>query len=364
MAGDRRETLLSWLEHRLLRPMPRKRKYAAPRRVARIIVFGQFPNPTYDYYFAARLAETDVSEILVVDIRDRPMPVLDPVGAAVIICRYMSGPILDWIEENARELAAVCLFIDDDIPALLADQEASLGYRWRLFIRAIWPIRRLNQHLDILWTSTEVLASRHRHATVLPPAPLLEHSSSNRLNGGSSTDSDIVTIGYHGTSIHIREHFFLKPIIERVLQDRPQARFEVFVNSRSKAVWRNMERVSVRRQVSWPEYLAEASSRSIDIFLVPLLPSRTNDCRASTKKIDVARYGAAAIFSACPAYGATDGDEIRLPNDPALWYSRLIALIDDPHERSKIAQATRMAVSEMSEIAKKSIDFFSASGVD
>lgn len=341
-------------------PTPRLRPGAtggARRQVKRIVIFGRYPNPSSDYYFAARVAAPGMPPHEFVDVRNDDFSELLSEGAFVIICRYASASVLNWIEAESNQLAGVGLFLDDDIPAVITGRDAPFAYRFLLFLRALWPLRRLNRHLDIVWASTPRLADRlaQSGARVLLPAP---PEGFWNVSGRSRTPArGTVLIAYHATGVHVEEHRFLQPIIREVLALRPNAEFEVLGSRAVEPIWRGMERVRLRRPVSWTEYLSEALTQYIDIMLVPLAPSSVNDCRSPTKRVDVARAGAAGIFSVSPAYGLPGGDaEILLPYDRLMWRDAILTLIDDPGRRTAAAAATRVRVAAMTQAASDGLD--------
>lgn len=347
-----RERLARWIERRLPRPLLREGATGHPRRsIKRIIVFGRIPNPTFDYYLSARLEAPGMPPYEVADIRGLEAATLDADGSFVIICRYASPSVLRWLEGNAERLSGVGLFLDDDIPAVVTGKDADFLYRVFLWYRALWPLRRLNRHLDIVWASTPHLASRlaEANAGVLPPAPpeALWASARDDAAAFDQTKGEVL-IAYHATGVHLEEHRFLRPIIAEVLCERPQARFEVFADRRAKAIWQGLERVQIREPMPWTEYLADANARRIDIMLVPLAPSHVNDSRAPTKRIDVARYKAAGVFSAGAAYGYAARDtEMRPSYEDRSWREAIFQLVDDLEGRIDAALATRMAVLQM-----------------
>ncbi|WP_457587940.1 hypothetical protein [Ensifer canadensis] len=347
-----RDRLAHWIERKLPRPQLRRGATGRPRRpVKRIVVFGRMPNPTFDYYFAARLDASGMPPSAAVDIRHGKLADLDPEGAFIIICRYASPEVLTWLDTNADRLSGVGLFLDDDISAVVTGQDADLFYRIRLCYRALWPLRRLNRHLDIVWASTPHLAWRleEAEASVLPPAPprALWRNECQDARVRVAT-KDQVLIAYHATGVHLEEHRFLRPIIEDVLRERRQARFEVFTDRRAKPIWQGLERVQIREPLPWEDYLADANGRQIDIMLAPLAPSHVNESRAATKRIDIARYQAAAVFSEGAAYGfMVDDDEPRLPYDQNVWRDTIFRLVDDVEMRRTVAAATRKAVLQM-----------------
>ncbi|MBD9652997.1 hypothetical protein IB267_32030 [Ensifer sp. ENS09] len=325
----------------------------------RIIVFGRIPNPTFDYYLAARLDAPDMPPYEVADIRGGEALALEADGALVILCRYASPLVLRWIEQNAERLSGVGLFLDDDIAAVVTGKDANFFYRLSLCYLALWPLRELSRHLDFVWASTPHLASRlaDAKAVVLPPAPPkpLWEAGGRDEDQHRQSDGDVL-IGYHATGVHLTEHQFLRPIIADVLRERPQARFEVFADRRANRIWQGLERVRIREPLPWTEYVADAKARRIDIMLVPLAPSHVNDSRSPTKRIDVARYGAAGMFSQGAVYGASaDTRELLLPYVEEVWRHHILQLIDDQETRRVLAHATKIVVLQMTAAADRGL---------
>lgn len=355
--------LATWLEDKLPKPQLRPDASGRPRRrVEHVIVFGRIPNPTFDYYLAARLQAVGMPPYQVADIRGQELPDLNADGAFIIICRYVSPSVLRWIERNSQRLSGVGLFLDDDIPAVITGKDAGFLYRLFLWYRALWPLARLNRHLDIVWASTPHLASRlgEAKAVILPPAP--PKSLWSNADGDVETRDPAngeVLIAYHATGVHLEEHRFLRPIIAEVLQERPQARFEVFADRHAAVIWRGLDRVQIRDPMPWMEYLADANARRIDIMLVPLAPSDVNDSRAPTKRIDVVRYRAAGVYSDGLAYGSSrDGGELLLPYAIDDWYRTIVQLVDDKEMRRRVAVAARCEVLQMTAAADTGIEMF------
>ena len=334
--------------------MPRPRK-----DMVRIIVFARLPNPTIDYYLTARLAAPGMPPSQIVDIRDPTVPGIDPDGAFVIICRYASKQVADWIDRHAGRLAGVGYFTDDHLGAIITGGEATVGYRLFLYVRGLAPLRRLNRHIDIIWAATPALADEigRDHARVLPPAPHPEVWAKVPVDvEGPRSGESCVRIVYHATDVHLREHGFIAPIIAQVLAARPNVVFEVTADARAGRHWEGMERVTVLRPTSWPDYLARTRREHADIALVPLLRSGANRARAGTKRIDVVRLGAAGLFSRSAAYGeADDSGEIRLANRRRLWVETLLRLVDEPKLRAEVALASRVIVEAMARQADHGI---------
>lgn len=347
-----------WIERackRALRlPRPRNPFTAGEvRDVSRIIVIGKFPNPTFDYYFAARLAVPGTPPVELIDIRDTA-PALEAEGSMVIIIRYTSIALSRWIRRNKHQLAAVVLFVDDDIAGAIISSEASRGYRHRLLKQSILPLKLLIGSLDELWVSTETLKQRLTYAAprLLPPAPEISAISPSVLPSHHSSKPKTVTIAYHATAIHMEEHNFLMPVIAAVLKARQSAVFEVISNGQNAEKWKKLDsdRVIIKPPLSWHSYLS-AQTKQIDIMLVPVAPSQLNDCRADTKRIDIVRVNAAALFSDCSAFRPAEEGECLLPYKSNIWISHILSLIDDEDARTTLAAATRRRVEAMNQRA-------------
>ena len=339
--------LTSTISKLLPRPAPRYGAIVPRRPVERVIVFARLPNPTFDYYCAARMAAPGMPSSQVVDIRgDMPSPA-DASGAFIIICRYLSGAALRWIENNEGQLAGVAYFTDDDVSTFVLSHDAKPGYRFFLFSLAIWPLRRLNRVLDMLYVSTPALAEVFAEAkpVLLPPAP--PTSVFESLDSSGSRPSRL-TIVFHAKAVHDTEHAFLAPILREVLRRRPNIALEISGDERSLSHWKGFPAVTIVPEIPWPDYVKKTGRIGADIVLVPLLDSPANANRSDTKRIDVARMGAAGIFSTSRAYGEADSsDELIVPNDAALWTDAILSLIDDERRRAKAAAATRIKVEAM-----------------
>lgn len=346
---------MRWLRN--LVPKPRVNLSANVQRVTecrRVIIFARLPSPTYDYYLAARLSAPGMPEFLVFDPSRLAEPLPEARESFVIICRYASLRTVRWIKQNSHELCGVALMIDDDLASVILSGEASFRYRVKLLWSSVLPTFLLGRHLSVVFASTpylaQILGGGAKGIRVLPPAPPatmftrdMPSTAAPVINHGTP-----IVVAYHATSIHVSEHAFLVPVLREILSDRPNVTFEVFGGRQVERLWRDVPQVTFRRPMSWMDYLEEGKSRKIDIMLVPLAPLPINESRSDTKRIDIVRYGAAAILSASTAYGLEDDSgEIILPLEVDRWKESILRLIDDEHLRTKTAAATAAKVAAM-----------------
>lgn len=306
-------------------------------------------NPTFTYYLEERLARSTLKA----DVRSLTARLddVDPDGLAVILCRYARPLQLLWLYRNRRRLAAVSLFIDDDVAATVTAKQGSGLYKIYLAALGLVPLPVLNRILTDVWVSTPALASvlpagGSSAKVVLPPFPPPEAFTPLAPDDG---EGDRLIMAFHATGSHDGEHAFLVPIVREALERCSKLHFEVVAEGRPARLWAEARLPAARFSLSpkrdWSSYLAETARRRIDILLVPLLRSKVNDVRSSTKRFDAARMGAAAVFSRCPAYDhEADPNEILIENDIQAWVGAICLLAEDGDLRRRTRDATMSAV--------------------
>jgi hypothetical protein len=325
-------------------PRPRLgRRNLHRSNVERIVVFARMPSPTYDYFLKSRLEAADFPYVTV-DMTAHECPAHQARGSFVLFCRYADRKSLKWVEEKIGDLSGVGLFLDDDMAAWLTDPEVPHAHKFYLLRHGVLHIPRLNRHLDHVWVSTpELGAALGSPAVVLPPRPL----RSDFARSSPIRPSDPIRMVFFA-EYHSSEHQFLLPIVERVVTARPNVVFEVTESAVFAAQWRRLPRVTSSPFRPWPEFRAYTAEAGADIALVPLLPSPINRSRAPTKRIDLARLGAAGLFSkeSCFVAGSHE-NEIFLPHDETAWVEAIMRLVDDAALRRRAAAATRDVVERL-----------------
>ncbi|WP_245276628.1 hypothetical protein [Rhizobium leucaenae] len=352
------------------RPQPSATSVDSIRPLAkRLLILSRYPNPSVSYYLDERIkALADIPVIF--KGLDDGLGDVDCEGLFVIICRYIKEPQLRWLERRRESLAGVAYFVDDDIPAIIAGDEAPWLYKFRLINSAIRPLPRLSRLLTHLWASTEHLAgtlanSAHK-IDILAPMPA--KSAWKSAKNADKTTAPLKMI-YHATGIHRREHEFLMPIVRSAMNKHENLHFEVFADRSLADQWRRQRiepgRITISPQLPWSSYLARTTDQGADIALVPLLAGRTNDSRADTKRIDISRMGAAAIFSRCTTFArcAVDG-ELHIGNRPQEWLMAIDQLAEDEARRLAARDATLQSIEKMRQSAMLAFPGIRFDGLD
>ena len=349
-------TMLERLYRALPKPAARRAGgFDSSSGIRRLLVLAKPGSPSFSYYIEDRLRELVVPvEIRTLDAR---LDDIDPHGTFVILCRYVKPRQLFWLRRHRHALSGAGLFVDDDIAAMVAANDGPLDYRAYLFGMGVLPLPLLNSLLTHLWASTEPLAKALTQggltASILAPRPGREHY---RATGSRPATGDTVRMVFHATGAHFSEHHFLIPIVTDMLARHVYLSFEVIAEGAPVRWWSELtvdpRRLHIRAPLRWPDYFQETASKPADIALVPLLPGKANDMRSDTKRIDVSRLEAAAIYANCDIYRrcAMPG-EIFADHRPEAWRMEIDRLATDPLLRQRAREATMASMATMREAA-------------
>ncbi len=287
--------------------------------------------PTVDYYVTPRMGEVTGESLRCLDSRRTPMRA-EPfaIGTFVVIVRHASPAWLAWIEKNQDCWSGVAFLMDDDIPGAWRCSDVPLDYGLWTSSRYWLTKRRLARVCDRIWMSTDCL--RRRFAQI-PTTLVKPRAFASRSVGPSPAGTR--RWGYHGTRIHQRELRWLVPVVENVQHAITDAEFEVFGDRHVERLFAHIPRVKVLRPCVWPEYVAHCLRSSLAVGLAPILPGRFNRERSHTKAFDIARCGAAGLFSNRDHYAtALANNEVSLlPDRHTVWTDEVIRLLQDDEQR-------------------------------
>ncbi len=308
-----------------------------------VVVLQRGENPSTDYYLRPRLEASPGLDWVIADLDERPQDVAlfaDPNRRPrIVFCRYANPAWLAALEAAAPRLAGVSLFMDDDLPAMVADRSLPAAARGKVARHYARHAEALSKLTDQVWVSTPELARRYpaMRATVLEPVP--------EADPPAPSPADCRLIVYHGTDVHGAERHFALEVACRFPVHRIPASFEITGDDALAADARSLAHVSITPQRPWPEYRSVEAGRQAAILLGPLQDSAVNGARASVKRFDAARLGAAGVYADALPYAAdvTDGkDGLLLSMEPDAWVAALIALMENPACRQAIAEAARL----------------------
>ena len=263
-------------------------------RVDYVLVIAPRNIPTIDYYLGDVLSDVrrlPCKTLFDVDIErwlDGNFLESIPVGTRVILVRMPDSRWARVLEAASDKLQEVIWLIDDDVFAAREDTWLPEDYRLRLLADYLRFKRAFEPIIDRIWASTAFVASRFPAdlVEVRPPRPIAK-APSKRL----------VTLFYHGTGAHRREHAFLLPILQEVQSRLDYTVVEVTGDYQLYRMFSSVPRLRVLHPMAWPDYLVHLRSGRYDIGLVPLLDTPFNRARSGVKALEIASIGATGLLS-------------------------------------------------------------------
>jgi glycosyltransferase involved in cell wall biosynthesis len=313
--------------------------------VRRWLVLQQGPNPSTDYYVNPRLAATGLPITYKHLDHDRPRHDDLDAGTGVVIVRYLNAAWVKALYRYKDRLAPIIYFMDDDLwrPELWKRLPRSYAKKLNTHCRAfIGDIHRLSTEF---WFSGTALLDRYPVANgrvVMPCA--LETDTVRAAPYTPPPKNAPITIFYHGTSVHQDEIRWLRPVVARILERCPAAHFEIVGNHEVNVQYRDLPRTRILHPMSWPNYLSHCRAMDGHIGLAPLLAGSFNASRSYIKAFDIARCGAAGVYSAYGPYKNVVTHErngLLLDNDPDLWVDAVCELIERPERLTALREEAR-----------------------
>lgn len=299
-------------------------------------------NPSTDYYILPRCSASAGVSHRLIDIRSATPSALDiPEGTFVVIVRYATAAWLRYLHGQRERLTGVAYFMDDDLPASVADGSLPWRYRYKI-LRHFWLQRRaLARVCSDIWVSTSYLAERYGMGAerILDPLPSI----------CADSPQSALTYFYEGTTSHTREFHWLREVVERVQAQADDLTFLTVGPAATRRIFSGLPRVLCLHPVDWSTYKASFPALRHDIGLAPLLDTAHNRARSPTKFFDISRYGAVGIYSNVPPYAGfvrsgARGDGWLLDNDPEVWSNTIVRLARSETERARMATRARQRV--------------------
>ncbi len=295
---------------------------------SQLLVVAAQPCPTVDYYLRDLLeAEPQNRHRLVFDdqVDDfdgfSPTEAIQP-GTRVILVRTPSSRWQGVLRRAHSQIVDVTWLVDDDVLAARDDEWLPEEFRLKLLGNHVRFKRAFSGLIDRVWASTPQIAARFptERVEVRPPTVFRAPEPTRRW----------VTIFYHGTASHRREHAFLLPIFYAVQARCDHTLLEVSGDHALYRAFRGVPRLRVLHPMAWPDYLAHLRAGNYDIGLAPLLDTPFNRGRSGLKALQFAELGLQAVLSRRAPYC----DYAELPgvhlvgDDSAAWIEQIVELAD------------------------------------
>jgi len=279
-------------------------------------------------------------EVLVTDAD----AVLDYEADVIVSQRYAMPDLeaADALAAHAKRTGARLLFdLDDDLLNIPRGHPDAPLLRPQAKV-----VRRMLDHADVVWLSTQGLAERL--SPIRPDAMVVENRLDERiwLRPPQPIQDEPLRILCMGTSTHNRDFAIIEPALVRLKDEfGDRVVIDVLGMTTQSEFAAGINRIgpSPHASRSYPGFVNWLASAQPGwhVGLAPLLESAFNRCKSSIKAMDYAALGMAVLASDMPVYRGSiaDGPAGQLvANDHRAWYAALTWLLRNPRERRSMAE--------------------------
>jgi glycosyltransferase involved in cell wall biosynthesis len=265
-----------------------------------------------------------------------------------ILSRYTSADATSLIE-YARSLGIPVIFhIDDD----LLKVPESLGpdkFRHYNAPERLQALRNNMEASDLIYTSTRPLAEAFKSYGISSPIIAGEvYCTVDPATIPEALPATAPVVGYMGTGGHSLDLALVLPILEQLMDEIPDLRFEVFGTIQlPQELARFKNRVVHHAPVSnYASFVSKLCELGWWIGLAPLEDNSFNQCKADTKWVEYSYAGIPVVASDLPVYHqACAGGAGILATDLEDWYKALKHLLNSSTLRHKIVDEARQKLS-------------------
>jgi glycosyltransferase involved in cell wall biosynthesis len=246
-----------------------------------------------------------------------------------------------------RDRLPVIYHIDDN---LLAVPEALGPEKFARYNdpRRIAALEGAMRSADFIYASTTELARQLRER--LPGAKVVAgdiYCAHAAVVGGPSAGRGPMTVGYMGTSGHVRDLDMVVPAMTRLLERHSDLRFETFGTIKMPAaLTRFGERVAHHAGLAdYDAFMRRLASLGWHIGLAPIIDSPFNRCKADTKWVEYTAAGIAVAASDLPVYSRACGDGAGLLVAPDGWTAAVQSLVESEARRHALVASAQARLS-------------------
>ena len=184
-------------------------------------------NPSYEFYFKS--FTSSYSNFIRLD---NPLQLSNDFDAIVFI-RYIDSK---WKPYVNKFNLLVYYFFDDDLLNFRIAQNVPISYLKKIVSKVWIHIPWLKRKKARLIVSSEYLYNRYKENSpyLLKPTPIEPLSPQEKK-----------IVFYHGTLTHIREIYWLTPIVHTILKSYPNVYFEFIGGKNIRKLFWNIERILV-----------------------------------------------------------------------------------------------------------------------
>mgnify|MGYP001231638845 FL=1 len=251
----------------------------------------------------------------------------------IILVRYVPLNIFFDLVDLKRKSKKIVLLIDDNLLELDIFSELPFLYKLKILLNIYFYKFLFNFFINEIWVTNKVLGEKVK-----------KKISKSKINikllkptyYSLKPQNILYKIAYLGTSSHVKELRWLRPLFEEIQNKRSDCLIEIYVNKKWRNYFRAIPRMKMIFPMDWETFYMDTSTRKVDLVLNPILSGKFNKFRSPTKFFDTTRLGAVGLYSNIEPFSDfinNNTDGILLDNNVDIWIEKICFLLENKDVR-------------------------------
>ena len=254
----------------------------------------------------------------------------------IILVRYVPFSIFFDLVNLKRQSKKIVLLIDDNLLELNIFSELPFLYKLKILLNIYFYKFLFNFFINEIWVTNRVLGENVKKKI---SKSQINIKLLNLTHYPLKPQKKLYKIAYLGTSSHVKELRWLRPLFEEIQNKRSDCLLEIYVNKKWRNYFRSIPRIKMIYPMDWETFFLDTSLSKVDIVLNPILDSNFNNYRSPTKFFDTTRLKAIGIYSNKKPYSDfinNNQDGILLENNIDNWVDKISFLLDNKDLRESL----------------------------
>jgi len=253
------------------------------------------------------------------------------------LVRYIPLNILFDLINLKRKSKKIVLLIDDNLLELNIFSELPFLYKLKILFNIYFYKFIFNIIINEIWVTNKRLGEKVKkkifNGQINIKLLTLSHYSIKQQK--------IYKIAYLGTSSHVKEFRWLRPLFKEIQSKRKDCLIEIYLDKKWRNYFRSVPRIKMIFPMDWETFYMDTSTRKVDLVLNPILSSNFNNFRSPTKFFDTTRLGGVGLYSNLEPFSNfinNNSDGILLDNNIDKWIEKIFFLLDNQDIRESLYQ--------------------------
>ena len=256
----------------------------------------------------------------------------------LIIVRYATEKDIRLIAQIRKQPGArIAYLLDDDIWAMLEDEELRPDYKARLNRFLSQQFGAIRPYIDVFLAPSRLILER---CPEFPGRYIQPAHMNPSTDVGHFRPRDRIRIAFLSSSTHFNDFQVIAPGVRAALARNPKLHLTTLLGKRGRELIEPGPQVTHLADKFFDDFQVWLQKQRFHIALAPYVPNPVNDARSNLKLHQHAFVGAAGIYSPTAVFGKYahhDVDSLVVEHDAGEWEKAITLLSDDPERAARLA---------------------------